>query len=197
VPDGSGIAATQTPAPGPGVRACPVGLVPKRRMSLAAAFASIAGSIRRTHHRRRRQVLIREVRDDSRLVQPGISSSRFREPSSMAAASLTTHRPREQRPSSPKKGRFADGTTALVIVPNADCTRRGGRQSIPGGASSHPHGRDRHQRQTTTTYLIEAILTAAGRHPASSDRGLPFAGKTQEAPLTTRALCNCIRSSLR
>jgi UDP-N-acetylmuramoyl-L-alanyl-D-glutamate--2,6-diaminopimelate ligase len=40
--------------------------------------------------------------------------------------------------------------------------------------------------KTTTTYLIEAILAAAGRHPGVIGTvGYRFAGKTQEAPLTT------------
>jgi len=134
------------------------------------------------------QVLIREVCDDSRLVQPGdlfvavpgtkLDGRRFIDDAKAkgAAAILT-----EEGGASP------DGTTALVIVPNARlalgvvaANRYQAAQALTLTAVTGTNGK------TTTTYLIEAIL-ACGRSPPwrDRDRGLPFRRKTQEAPLTT------------
>jgi len=134
------------------------------------------------------QVLIREVRDDSRLVQPGdlfvavpgtkLDGRRFIDDAQAkgAAAILT-----EEGGASP------DGTTALVIVPNARlalgvvaANRYQAAQALTLTAVTGTNGK------TTTTYLIEAILTGSRPPPRRHrDRGYRFAGKTQEAPLTT------------
>jgi len=134
------------------------------------------------------QVSIREVRDDSRLVQPGdlfvavpgtkLDGRRFIEDAKAkgAAAILT-----EEGDASP------DGATALVLVPNARlalglvaANRYQAAQALTLTAVTGTNGK------TTTTYLIEAILAAAGRRPGVIGTvGYRFGGKTQEAPLTT------------
>ena len=134
------------------------------------------------------QILIREVCDDSRLVQPGdlfvavpgtkLDGRRFIDDAKAkgAAAILT-----EEGGASP------DGATALVLVPNARlalgvvaANRYQAAQALTLTAVTGTNGK------TTTTYLIEAILAAAGRRPGVIGTvGYRFAGQTQEAPLTT------------
>jgi UDP-N-acetylmuramoyl-L-alanyl-D-glutamate--2,6-diaminopimelate ligase len=134
------------------------------------------------------QVSIREVCDDSRLVQPGdlfvavpgtkLDGRRFIDDAKAkgAAAILT-----EEGGASP------DGATTLVLVPNARlalgviaANRYQAAQALTLTAVTGTNGK------TTTTYLIEAILAAAGRRPGVIGTvGYRFAGTTQEAPLTT------------
>jgi UDP-N-acetylmuramoyl-L-alanyl-D-glutamate--2,6-diaminopimelate ligase len=134
------------------------------------------------------QILIRDVCDDSRLVQPGdlfvavpgtkLDGRRFIDDAKAkgAAAILT-----EEGGASP------DGATALVLVPNARlalgvvaANRYQAAQALTLTAVTGTNGK------TTTTYLIEAILAAAGRRPGVIGTvGYRFAGNTQEAPLTT------------
>ena len=134
------------------------------------------------------QVMIREVRDDSRLVQPGdlfvavagtkLDGRRFIDDAKAngAAAILT-----EDNGSAP------GGATALVIVRNARlalglvaANRYQAAQALTLTAVTGTNGK------TTTTYLMEAILAAAGRRPGVIGTvGYRFAGKKQEAPLTT------------
>jgi UDP-N-acetylmuramoyl-L-alanyl-D-glutamate--2,6-diaminopimelate ligase len=134
------------------------------------------------------QVLIHEVRDDSRLVQPGdlfvavpgtkLDGRRFVDDAKAkgATAILT-----EEGGASP------DGATTLVLVPNARlalgvvaANRYQAAQALTLTAVTGTNGK------TTTTYLLEAILAAAGRRPGVIGTvDYRFAGKTQEAPLTT------------
>jgi UDP-N-acetylmuramoyl-L-alanyl-D-glutamate--2,6-diaminopimelate ligase len=134
------------------------------------------------------QVIIREVRDDSRLVQPGdlfvavagtkLDGRRFVDDAKAngAAAILTE-----------ENGAAPGGATALVIVRNARlalglvaANRYQAAQALTLTAVTGTNGK------TTTTYLMEAILAAAGRRPGVIGTvGYRFAGKTQEAPLTT------------
>ncbi len=134
------------------------------------------------------QVLIHEVRDDSRLVQPGdlfvaipgtkLDGRRFIDDAKAkgAAAILT-----EEADASP------DGAAALVLVPSARlalglvaANRYQAAQALTLTAVTGTNGK------TTTTYLIEAILAAAGRRPGVIGTvGYRFAGHMQEAPLTT------------
>ncbi len=134
------------------------------------------------------QVPIRDVRDDSRLVQPGdlfvavpgtkLDGRRFIDDAkAKGAAGILTE----------EGGASPDGTTALVIVPNARlalgvvaANRYQAAQALILTAVTGTNGK------TTTTYLIEAILAAAGRRPGVIGTvGYRFAGKTQDAPLTT------------
>ena len=134
------------------------------------------------------QVFIREVRDDSRQVQPGdlfvavpgtkIDGRRFiDEAKAKGAAAILTE----------ESGASPDGAAALVIVPNARlalgvvaANRYQAAQALTLTAVTGTNGK------TTTTYLIEAILAAAGRSPGVIGTvGYRFAGKTQQAPLTT------------
>ena len=134
------------------------------------------------------EVLIREVRDDSRLVQAGdlfiavpgtkLDGRRFIDDAKAkgAAAILT-----EEGGASP------GGATALVVVPNARlalslvaANRYQAAQALTLTAVTGTNGK------TTTTYLLEAILAAAGRRPGVIGTvGYRFGDKTQEAPLTT------------
>ncbi|MGO9288085.1 MAG: UDP-N-acetylmuramoyl-L-alanyl-D-glutamate--2,6-diaminopimelate ligase [Polyangia bacterium] len=134
------------------------------------------------------QVLICEVRDDSRLVQPGdlfiavpgtrLDGRRFiDEAKAKGAAAILTE----------EGGASPDGATALVFVPNVRLAlgvvaahRYQAAQALTLTAVTGTNGK------TTTTYLIEAILAAASRRPGVIGTvGYRFAGKTQEAPLTT------------
>ncbi len=134
------------------------------------------------------QVLIREVRDDSRLVQPGdlfvavpgtkLDGRRFiADAKSKGAAAILTE----------ESGAVPDGATTLVVVQNARlalgvvaANRYQAAQDLTLTAVTGTNGK------TTTTYLLEAILAAAGRRPGVIGTvGYRFAGKTQEAPLTT------------
>ena len=134
------------------------------------------------------QVLIREVRDDSRLVQPGdlfvavpgtkLDGRRFiADAKSKGAAAILTE----------ENGAAPDGATTLVVVQNARlalgvvaANRYQAAQDLTLTAVTGTNGK------TTTTYLLEAILAAAGRRPGVIGTvGYRFAGKTQEAPLTT------------
>ncbi len=134
------------------------------------------------------QVLVREVRDDSRLVQPGdlfvavpgtkLDGRRFIDDAkTKGAAAILTE----------ESSAVPDGATTLVIVRNARlalglvaANRYQAAQALTLTAVTGTNGK------TTTTYLMEAILTAAGRRPGVIGTvGYRFAGKTQEAPLTT------------
>ncbi len=134
------------------------------------------------------QVLIREVRDDSRLVQPGdlfvavpgtkLDGRRFiADAKSKGAAAILTE----------ESGALPDGTTTLVVVQNARlalgvvaANRYQAAQDLTLTAVTGTNGK------TTTTYLLEAILAAAGRRPGVIGTvGYRFAGKNQEALLTT------------
>jgi UDP-N-acetylmuramoyl-L-alanyl-D-glutamate--2,6-diaminopimelate ligase len=132
--------------------------------------------------------LIREVRDDSRLVQPGdlfvavpgtkLDGRRFiADAKSKGAAAILTE----------ESGAVPDGATTLVVVQNARlalgvvaANRHRAARDLTLTAVTGTNGK------TTTTYLLEAILAAAGRRPGVIGTvGYRFAGKTQEAPLTT------------
>ena len=134
------------------------------------------------------QVLIREVCDDSRLVQPGdlfvavpgtrLDGRRFIEDAqAKGAAAILTE----------QGGASLEGATALVIVPNVRlalgvvaANRYQAAQALTLTAVTGTNGK------TTTTYLMEAILAAAGRRPGVIGTvGYRFGGRTQEAPLTT------------
>ena len=134
------------------------------------------------------QILIREVCDDSRLVQPGdlfvavpgtkLDGRRFIDDAKAKGASAIL---------TEEGGASPDGATALVLVPNARlalgviaANRYQAAQALTLTAVTGTNGK------TTTTYLIEAILAAAGRRPGVIGTvGYRFAGQTQEAPLTT------------
>jgi UDP-N-acetylmuramoyl-L-alanyl-D-glutamate--2,6-diaminopimelate ligase len=135
-----------------------------------------------------RQVLIREVRDDSRLVQPGdlfvavpgtkLDGRRFIDDAkAKGAAAIITE----------EGSAYPDDATALVIVRNARlalgvvaANRYQAAKALTLTAVTGTNGK------TTTTYLLEAILAAAGRRPGVIGTvGYRFGGKTQEAPLTT------------
>jgi UDP-N-acetylmuramoyl-L-alanyl-D-glutamate--2,6-diaminopimelate ligase len=134
------------------------------------------------------QVSICEVRDDSRLVQPGdlfvavpgskLDGRRFIDDAkAKGAAAILTE----------EGGAAPDGTNALVIVRNARlalgvvaANRYQAAQALTLTAVTGTNGK------TTTTYLMEAILAAAGRRPGVIGTvGYRFAGKTQDASLTT------------
>jgi UDP-N-acetylmuramoyl-L-alanyl-D-glutamate--2,6-diaminopimelate ligase len=134
------------------------------------------------------QVLIREVRDDSRLVQPGdlfvavsgtkLDGRRFIDDAkAKGAAAILTE----------EGGVAPEGASALVIVRNARlalsvmaANRYQAAKALTLTAVTGTNGK------TTTTYLLEAILAAAGHRPGVIGTvGYRFGGKTQEAPLTT------------
>jgi UDP-N-acetylmuramyl-tripeptide synthetase len=134
------------------------------------------------------QISIHEVRDDSRLVQPGdlfvavpgtkLDGRRFIEDAkAKGAAAILTE----------EGGAAPDGATALVVVRNARlalslvaANRYQAAQALTLTAVTGTNGK------TTTTYLLEAILAAAGRRPGVIGTvGYRFGGKMQEAPLTT------------
>jgi len=134
------------------------------------------------------EVPIREVRDDSRLVQPGdlfvaipgtkIDGRRFIEDAKAKGAAAIV---------SEESGVASEGAAALVVVRNARlalsqvaANRYQAAQGLTLTAVTGTNGK------TTTTYLMEGIFAAAGRRPGVIGTvGYRFAGKTQEAPLTT------------
>jgi len=132
------------------------------------------------------EIVIREVRDDSRLVQPGdlfvaipgtkIDGRRFIEDAkAKGAAAILTE----------ESGLASTG--AVVVVGNArlalgqvTANRYQAVQALTLTAVTGTNGK------TTTTYLMEGIFAAAGRRPGVIGTvGYRFGGKTQEAPLTT------------
>ena len=134
------------------------------------------------------EVLIREVRDDSRLVQPGdlfvaipgskVDGRRFIDDAkAKGAAAILTE----------ESGTEPVGTSALVVVGNARlalgvvaANQYQAAQALTLSAVTGTNGK------TTTTYLLEGIFTAAGRRPGVIGTvGYRCAGKTQEAALTT------------
>ena len=134
------------------------------------------------------EIPIREVCEDSRLVQPGdlfvaipgtkVDGRRFVDDAkARGAAAILTE----------ESGATSEGQAALVIVRNARlalslvaANRYPAAQALTLTAVTGTNGK------TTTTYLIEAILAAAGHRPGVIGTvGYRFGGKTQEAPLTT------------
>jgi UDP-N-acetylmuramoyl-L-alanyl-D-glutamate--2,6-diaminopimelate ligase len=134
------------------------------------------------------KVLVREVRDDSRLVQPGdlfvavpgtkLDGRRFIDDAKArgAAAILTD-----------ESGAALQDAIALVVVRNVRlalsmvaANRYQAAQALTLSAVTGTNGK------TTTTYLLEAILAAAGRQPGVIGTvGYRSGRRTQEAPLTT------------
>jgi len=133
-------------------------------------------------------ILIREVCDDSRLVQPGdlfvavpgtkLDGRRFiEEATAKGAAAILTE----------ESGIAPESTAAWVIVGNVRhalglvaANRYQAAEALTLSAVTGTNGK------TTTTYLVEAILAAAGRQAGVIGTvGYRFAGKVQEAPLTT------------
>jgi len=134
------------------------------------------------------EIVIREVRDDSRLVQPGdlfvaipgtkVDGRRFIDDArTKGAAAILTE----------ESGVASAGAGVLVIVGNARlalgqvaANRDQAAQALTLTAVTGTNGK------TTTTYLMEGIFAAAGRRPGVIGTvGYRFGGKAQEAPLTT------------